>query len=355
MAARLERLHPAARTAVVAAISLFAVLSVSALLGTPDAAPPAAPPDAPALFDAAAEAHAAVAAFLAGCQSVYWDFGSNIGVQLRKLFEAEQYGGAAILPTFDRWFGNVTERRLPGAVCAVGVEPNPLHLPRLRAVEACHGKMGWKTLVLARALSNRDGPGLLFAISVNNTREAKHNFWGAMVVSDASEVPGARLEAVDGIDAAKLIHAGAARRLPDPPVETGRPPFMGAKVDVEGAEYSVVSALLFRGALQHLREANIEWHPIPERFKGPYGRLRYAVDNLLRDSDNSTVVEMRGGPTTKAVDADDESFLHDGRPWPCRCLDIIPEGLKRGSNCTEIGEGGRLEMRSAPAPALAPP
>ncbi|KAI9027675.1 hypothetical protein DFJ74DRAFT_660136 [Hyaloraphidium curvatum] len=211
--------------------------------------------------------------------------------------------------------------------------------------------MGWKTLFLPRALSNRDGPGLTFAVQDNDTREQEYHFWGARVVADPSDVPGARLVQVEGVDAAGLILAGGERRLPDPPVPTDRRPFTGAKIDVEGAEYDVLSSLLFRGALRFLDEANIEWHPIPERFRGPYQRLRDAVANLLHDSDNSTVVAMRGGRTTKTVDGDDESFVHDGRPWPCKCAGMLPEGVGGGKACTEIGEGGKLELRAEPDPA----
>ena len=57
------------------------------------------------------------------CDYLYFDLGSNIGVQIRKLFEPEKYPGAAVLPIFDQFFGPAESRR--GSVCAFGFEVNP--------------------------------------------------------------------------------------------------------------------------------------------------------------------------------------------------------------------------------------
>ena len=40
-----------------------------------------------------------------GCDSVYLDVGTNIGVQLRKLYEPHKYPGAPVLRIFDEVFG----------------------------------------------------------------------------------------------------------------------------------------------------------------------------------------------------------------------------------------------------------
>ena len=53
-----------------------------------------------------------------GCGHVYLDVGSNIGVQVRKLFEPEKYPGAPILPHYDQLFGKPDYRRKH--VCAFG-------------------------------------------------------------------------------------------------------------------------------------------------------------------------------------------------------------------------------------------
>ena len=42
---------------------------------------------------------------LDGCYHVYLDVGSNIGVQVRKLFQPEEYSEAAALEVFQKTFG----------------------------------------------------------------------------------------------------------------------------------------------------------------------------------------------------------------------------------------------------------
>ena len=44
--------------------------------------------------------------FLDGCQHVFLDVGSNIGIQIRKLYEPQLFPGAFILPVFNSLFGN---------------------------------------------------------------------------------------------------------------------------------------------------------------------------------------------------------------------------------------------------------
>ena len=80
---------------------------------------------------AAAELHAVGQLIWAhNCTHAYLDIGSNIGVQIRKLYEPHKYTGAAVLPIFDTYFGRDITSRC-AAVCAVGVEPNPRHGMRL--------------------------------------------------------------------------------------------------------------------------------------------------------------------------------------------------------------------------------
>ena len=74
---------------------------------------------------------------LDGCYHVYLDVGSNIGVQVRKLYEPEKYPKAPFLKLFDKYFGSLSKRRqhqpqMADTVCAVGFEPNPHHTKILR-------------------------------------------------------------------------------------------------------------------------------------------------------------------------------------------------------------------------------
>ena len=60
---------------------------------------------------------------------MYLDVGSNIGVQVRKLFEPQKYPEAKIHKIFNTYFGDIEERNIifegnSNFVCAVGLEPN---------------------------------------------------------------------------------------------------------------------------------------------------------------------------------------------------------------------------------------
>ena len=93
--------------------------------------------------------------------------------------ENRAMGAAATLPG-DR----ITDRRLlPLAplgrcgVCAVGIEPNPLHRSRLAALERAYRAAGVGVTVMMAAASTQDGVTTL-TINQNNL-ESKHEDWGA--------------------------------------------------------------------------------------------------------------------------------------------------------------------------------
>ena len=71
-----------------------------------------------------------------GCYHVYLDVGSNVGIQIRKLYEPSKYEGAKIHPVFDKYF----HRRIQSLnsslpyICAVGFEPNPNHENKLKGM-----------------------------------------------------------------------------------------------------------------------------------------------------------------------------------------------------------------------------
>ena len=69
---------------------------------------------------------------LDGCYHVYLDVGTNVGIQIRKLYEPEKYPDAKIHRIFDEHFKrkNVTST---GHICAIGCEPNPRHVPILQS------------------------------------------------------------------------------------------------------------------------------------------------------------------------------------------------------------------------------
>ena len=81
------------------------------------------------------------------CRHVYLDVGTNVGVQIRKLFEPALYPKAqASHEVFERFFGSPRERC---QVCAIGVEPNPHHRMRLSALQRVCASTGSEPVPLS--------------------------------------------------------------------------------------------------------------------------------------------------------------------------------------------------------------
>ena len=67
--------------------------------------------------------------FLDGCYHVYLDLGTNIGIQVRKLYEPKLYPDAKFHEFFEKYFKRGSS--LP-YICTVGFEPNPNHVQALK-------------------------------------------------------------------------------------------------------------------------------------------------------------------------------------------------------------------------------
>eukprot|EP01047_Picozoa_sp_COSAG01_P068501 COSAG01_NODE_9916_length_2302_cov_2.195642_3_plen_310_part_00 len=107
------------------------------------------------------------------CQSLYVDLGSNIGVQIRKLFEPSKYPGASVLPFFDEFFGPVDMRRQN--TCAFGFEANPKHMKRLKQIEQAYQALGWRTTYMNRVVLDVGGHSMDFVTE----DDSKFEDWGA--------------------------------------------------------------------------------------------------------------------------------------------------------------------------------
>jgi hypothetical protein len=69
--------------------------------------------------------------------------GTNVGAQLRKLYEPAKFSGAKVLGLFDATYGKNRSR-----VCAIGVEANPVHTPYLQKLNAYFKRRGYQAVVL---------------------------------------------------------------------------------------------------------------------------------------------------------------------------------------------------------------
>lgn len=269
-----------------------------------------------------------------GCARVYVDVGTNIGVQLRKLYEPHLFPGAPVLPIFDRYFG--ADREKDRSLCAYGFEANPSLSRRLRALERAYRARGCRIHIFTEtAAGTRDGI-------------APFDFWANASDSFGSRVPIAGIRGrqratrtmVREVDLARFLAEVHARKLP---AEGGRPldllpsrsarwpgsspagealgttasptdraaspspgvqPAVVVKLDIEGAEYKVVPHLLERDVLCNLSMAFVEFHP--HFFKHEKVARRRAV----RWGQKINHLRLRGC-SVRSVRLDDETYAGD--------------------------------------------
>jgi hypothetical protein len=248
-----------------------------------------------------------------GCHHVYLDIGSNIGVQVRKLFEPEKYPRAAVLRKFDQVFGPPAARLANGAqgLCAFGFEANPSHWPRLKEIEKAYSLRGWRVHFFPSAAGIRDGN-----ITLWSDNEFRHKEWGASTaVSSRSHSKGARTPfQVPVTDLAKFILGEIhGRAMPDS-VQGRPPPHVLMKLDIEGGEYTVLRKLTDSGALcSTISSAFIEEH----RWAMPEVRRDHPGMPLMGVAEVQQYVRDQQATNQKCpfqiLNLDDESYLEDGK------------------------------------------
>ena len=270
----------------------------------------------PTRVDVASPIDAAVDALFAksNCTHAYLDVGTNIGVQIRKLYEPHLYPKANVLPEFARHFGELRCR-----VCAIGLEPNPRHEARLQKLERRLSRVGAPILVLRAAAGTVEG-----AMQLHMHRDVP-DAWKDVGASGAASQGGASTTAV----AVRTIDLAALVRRVSGWVKS-RGGKLLAKLDIEGSEYTVAPHLALDGALCLIDTVMIEWH---QRYYGHSNLFR--VSKLLnlsaRTSGYGVAISWTGGtpralaaaaaacPTATVVsEIDDETYLHDLQPWPLR-------------------------------------
>jgi len=282
-----------------------------ALIGTPlppsphpPHLPPPPPPSPPPSPSAAADVPAA-ASLADGCRYVFLDAGANIGMQTRKLFEADKVSGC--LQTGDRHrcykdlftdaFGTIQQRRRPEwGVCAFLFEPNPVHTLRLKQLEAAYRKQGWRVWAFTETgVGDGDGEGVLYRDSDERPGDPWYKPGEHPMAISASTTRnhgrgGARVAIVDL--ARFMLEQVAPRRLPQQAPAGGEggeplapPPAVILKMDTEGAEHKVVPHLALSGALCKANYVLVEYHFVLSHGSTvstpPYQNLHYNLTSMM--------------------------------------------------------------------------
>jgi hypothetical protein len=176
--------------------------------------------------------------FADGCANVYVDFGSNVGIQVRKLFEPELFPGAPVLPFFDKHLGDVELRRRE--TCAIGFEINPALTPRLIELQTAYAAQGWRTLFLTETGVGFNDTTMTF----RSDDDAAHLWWGSRLENGQGGKGSVQIP-VMSID--RVMRSILQRRLPKTLVQKG--PRVVVKLDVEGHELELMQLLAHEGVL----------------------------------------------------------------------------------------------------------
>ena len=255
----------------------------------------------------------ALARQAAGCLHVFIDAGANIGMHTRFLFEPMRYPRSVFRRTFDATFGQQDRRR----VCSFGFEPNPAHADRHHRLQAYYAEHGFQYVYVPAAVGDR-ADNLTFYLNPTVAGGSSHSDWSFGMKSRELNASKQRSHVVPVIDFAAFLKALQAQ---------GRPPDgrVVVKMDIEGAEFTVMMQLLLHGVLCNLVDfISVEWHhrflPLPAavnrslRINGSEGKLEsWMLQEAVHDSVGCRLKDLST--------VDDESYINDGAPlqwttWP---------------------------------------
>lgn len=239
--------------------------------------------------------------WLAACKSIFLDLGSNIGVQVRKLYEPKLYPEADLLPIFEEIFGSPLSRCAPAnesGLCALGLEPNPNHQPRLQYIEKAYAEKGWHVHFYPFAAAYEDGTA---EFTVNDS--TIYNDWGAglaLAEKERNVSVQKRNVSVQTVDLGAFL-----KSLPAHTVSL-------MKMDIEGGEWESLASMEAHQVLcsEWIRNATIEVHEgRGSKEHWAAGRnATFVQDRLMRQTCSVGPVPM--------LEVDDETYIWDSSIQP---------------------------------------
>ena len=171
--------------------------------------------------------------FLDNCQYIYIDMGTNIGIQIRKLYEPNLFPGAQILPLFRKIFGNHSNE-----VCSIGFEANPFHDSYLKEFEQYCLKRKWRVKIFTSTAVSIVSANLTFYTEPTNI---ENNQWGATLKNRSN----ARMKpvTVPSIDMVSWFRTNVLERKYSKDSTTK----VMMKSDIEGHDQVVLTAMILGG------------------------------------------------------------------------------------------------------------
>jgi len=270
---------------------------------------------------------------LDGCHHVYLDIGTNIGIQIRKLYEPKKYDAAPVHDIFNKYFHRNIEdlnSTLP-YICAIGIEPNPNHEQKLKKLNVAYNKCNWNVKVWTQtAASNHEGRGEF--ISDNNfpmlelggtifdrskvygtkldTESMQHFVRGRSVKDNENRIEGDNIQL---IRLATFINEEVGQRqLPKNIDEkTLGKPSVVMKLDIEGSEVEVIEDLIMQGSLQYIDVMLVEYHTRlakTEDKKKPFKDIKDIISKIGELSEYLNKHRENKVHSLKVLEFDDETY-----------------------------------------------
>jgi hypothetical protein len=232
--------------------------------------------------------------------------GTNVGVQLRKLYDPWQFPDAPIHKLFNETFGLDHTR-----ICALGVEANPVHTPWLTQLNAYFRHKGYQAIVLTETAASINSGHATFHLDHGSPVE-----WGASLSfgtwqghsNETTNEATVTLLDLPGFlaDIVRTIITQEVR-------EFGRKPPTAMKLDVEGEEYALLPSMITNGALCDLSMIYMEVHP--PKFKSDAGKaVNMDIPEMERVFDAMRKANPRCNLTYSHLD--DETYMHADREVP---------------------------------------
>lgn len=307
-------------------IAIYAMSHIKiGLRGPPEERPSRSPPFQSALHVAAARDlrrqksdQPGYGSWFDGCEYVYLDGGSNMGLQIRKIFEPELYPDDPVLPIYDRIFGK--DRSAGTSMCAIGFEANPHHTEKLQKLEAAYQAKGWRVKIFTgTALATHDGTAEFY---FDTLAKPENHEWGASMVAwqkDMKESKAAGNDSTKGkttvrtMDLAKyVLEHVASRHLPVRSLDTTEAARgVLLKLDIEGSEHELIPHMIIAGAMCQVGAIFYEEHGFGSVIMGGKNDTVFTsfFEAFVRDYEGDSC------PTT-FLSIDNESYGHSDFPLP---------------------------------------
>jgi len=243
------------------------------------------------------------------CKYIYFDVGSNTGIQVRKYYESWRYPKAKLSKhLFDSVADSEVRRE---ESCVFGFELNPKHEGRLKQIEDCYDEiMGWDTVFFQMGASVVSGE----TVSIYSNPKSTKNDWGANMAMQKKPRDWTEIGGIETVDISEFVLAV---------VEKFKPLLTIMKLDVEGSEFPIMEKMLENNILcsNVISYVNIEWHwAMDSRFLRKYPGKHKSFVEALRKQQN-----CKSKPTVLG-DWDDESYGMSNFDFPLDCREREGKG-----------------------------